>query len=434
MTTPKADLMANSGDPNEFDVVIVGAGMAGLSAAIEAADGGARVVVLDARSTIGGRARTRERDGYAMNEGGHALYVDGAAMTFLRELGREPRGGVPDAGAGIGVDGDREGAFPTGLVSLLRTPLLKGDRVAMARLFAKLPRLDPASYAHTTVDVAVRDLLGGGRAARLAHGLFRLSSYFNDPARTSADAGLVQLQMVVRNGVRYLDNGWQTMVDSLEKICIDRGVEIRTATKATAVRPTGEGYLVTAGDELSCRRVVVAGSPQLAAGLLGDVASVTRQWAADARPATVAALDVGFPRDWQGRRPFALGIDQPTYLSMHAPVADLAPEGHTLLHVMRYHPNDETPDADADRAACEALLERVSPRWRSEADHVSFSPRLVASTDQPSAACGGLGGRPPVTVPGHSGLFVAGDWVGPEGVLVDASVASGRAAGQAASR
>lgn len=430
--------MPNPDESNEFDVAIVGAGMAGLSAAIEAADGGARVVLLDARGTIGGRARTHERDGYAMNEGAHALYVDGAAMAFLRSLGREPVGGVPDAGAGIGVDGDREGVFPTGLTSLLRTPLLKGDRVAMARLFASLPKLDAAGYAHATVDAAVRDLLGDGRAARLAHALFRLSSYFNDPSRTSADAGLVQLQMVLRGGARYLDDGWQAMVDSLEKECVDRGVEIRIASKVTALRPVGDSYLLDvdadADAELRCRRVVVAGSPHLAAGLVGDLAPLVHEWAAEARPATVASLDVGFPQEWRDRRPFALGIDQPTYLSVHAPVADLAPEGHTLVHVMRYHSNTEAPDAARDRAACEALLERVRPGWRNDADHVSFAPRLVASTDQPSAARGGLGGRPAVAVPGVAGLFVAGDWVGPEGVLVDASVASGRAAGQAASR
>ena len=99
---------------------------------------------------------------------------------------------------------------------------------------------------------------------------------------------------------------------------------------------------------------------------------------------------------------------------------------------MRYLPSDETPDSDRDRAECEALLDRVRPDWTRAADHVSFRPRLVAATDQPVAERGGLAGRPPVVVPGTTGVFVAGDWVGPEGVLVDASVSSGRAAGVAA--
>jgi hypothetical protein len=37
-----------------------------------------------------------------------------------------------------------------------------------------------------------------------------------------------------------------------------------------------------------------------------------------------------------------------------------------------------------------------------------------------------------VTVPDVPGLFVAGDWVGPEGLLGDAVLGSGRAAGRLA--
>jgi hypothetical protein len=37
-------------------------------------------------------------------------------------------------------------------------------------------------------------------------------------------------------------------------------------------------------------------------------------------------------------------------------------------------------------------------------------------------------------VPDLRGVFVAGDWVGPDGMLADAVLASGRAAGEAAAR
>lgn len=422
-------------DEECHDVAVIGAGMAGLSAAVEAAGRGARVVVLDARREIGGRARTQQRDGYALNEGAHALYVDGAAMRFLRELGCEPPGGVPDAGAGIVVDGAREGAFPASAGSLLRTPLLKGDRLAMAKLLVRLPRMRPVDLADRSVDSLIRDLLGNGPAARLAQALFRLSTYSNDPAITSADVGIAQLQMTLRNGVRYLDGGWQRMVDDLQRICVDRGVEIRNGQKVDAVRADGSAYVVmVGGGELRARRVIVAGSPDLSARVLGELAPISREWSAAARPASVAALDVGFPDGWGDRRPFVLGLDTPTYLSVHAPVADLAPKGHTLVHVMRYLPSDESPDGERDRAECEALLDRVRPDWRRAADHVTFRPRLVAATDQPAARRGGVAGRPPVAVPGTPDLFVAGDWVGPEGALVDASVSSGRAAGAAAGR
>jgi phytoene dehydrogenase-like protein len=45
-----------------------------------------------------------------------------------------------------------------------------------------------------------------------------------------------------------------------------------------------------------------------------------------------------------------------------------------------------------------------------------------------TAAQDGTGGRPGPEVPGIPGLFVAGDWVGPSGILADAALASAEAA------
>ena len=44
----------------------------------------------------------------------------------------------------------------------------------------------------------------------------------------------------------------------------------------------------------------------------------------------------------------------------------------------------------------------------------------------------GNGGRPGPEVLGIAGLYVAGDWVGAEGLLPDASVASGKRAAELA--
>jgi hypothetical protein len=45
------------------------------------------------------------------------------------------------------------------------------------------------------------------------------------------------------------------------------------------------------------------------------------------------------------------------------------------------------------------------------------------------SASHGLAGRPAVDGTGVAGLLLAGDWVGGEGMLADASLASGRRAG-----
>src|SRR5690606_37559609 len=100
---------------NQYDVAVVGGGLAGLTAAIYSARAGARTILLEAAPTLGGRARTTIREGYAFNFGPHALYRAGPAMRVLRELGIEPRGVPPQAKGAKVIRRGRLHAAPSGL-------------------------------------------------------------------------------------------------------------------------------------------------------------------------------------------------------------------------------------------------------------------------------------------------------------------------------
>jgi phytoene dehydrogenase-like protein len=65
----------------DWDVLVIGAGLAGLAAGATATKAGHRTLVLDARSP-GGRARVTERDGFVFNRGLHALYKGTAGIGF----------------------------------------------------------------------------------------------------------------------------------------------------------------------------------------------------------------------------------------------------------------------------------------------------------------------------------------------------------------
>jgi squalene-associated FAD-dependent desaturase len=77
-------------DMTGFDAIVVGAGFAGLSAAVRLAKHGRRVLVLEARARLGGRATAfADRDtGELVDNGQHILlgcYTD--TFEFLREVG-----------------------------------------------------------------------------------------------------------------------------------------------------------------------------------------------------------------------------------------------------------------------------------------------------------------------------------------------------------
>jgi hydroxysqualene dehydroxylase len=77
-----------------YDVIVIGAGFAGLSAAVTLAGRGARVLVLEARPQLGGRATAfRDREtGELVDNGQHVLFgCYRATLALLREIGASDR-------------------------------------------------------------------------------------------------------------------------------------------------------------------------------------------------------------------------------------------------------------------------------------------------------------------------------------------------------
>ena len=137
--------------------VVVGAGLAGLVAADELARGGVEVVVLEARSRVGGRVWSQElANGAVVEMGAEFILPDNTVIrAFAERLGlrlyekgttygdREPRGGPPVSRAELlaGYAAVRaacdEGTFGGGTVvdALARLPISDGARAAIrARL------------------------------------------------------------------------------------------------------------------------------------------------------------------------------------------------------------------------------------------------------------------------------------------------------------
>ena len=93
-------------------VAIVGAGWAGMAAAVELADRGADVTVFEAARTLGGRARRVTLDGLPLDIGLHLLL--GAYRDALATITRVADGdsGVPSSDGGPACGWRRTGSAP----------------------------------------------------------------------------------------------------------------------------------------------------------------------------------------------------------------------------------------------------------------------------------------------------------------------------------
>lgn len=412
------------------DTVVVGGGIAGLLAAITAAPAGERrhVVLLEPHP-LGGRARADVRDGFTFNRGPRALYVGGPAERALTDLGVALPGAPPTMTGALAIAEGVGHRFPSGAAALARTQLLDpAEKMATVRTLAAIA--SPAKRAISGVSLAA--WLDGrwlpGRSRHLVEALVRVSTYANAPEAMDAGTALDATGAALRRGVRYLDGGWQPIVDQLHRLAEARGVQVR-ALAATAVRaaPDGQVTITTSEGTIAAGAAVIAtGGPAAAAAVLG---APPASWPTLGPPATVACLELGVRRPPPHR--FALGVDEPIYASTHAPPADLAPPGQAVVHLMRYQPPDDPLGPEDQRDALERLATAIGV---APGDIVSqrflASMVVTGALPRPSAAAGGA--RPSVVVPEHPGVFLAGDWVGPHGLLLDAAAHSAAAAGAAA--
>ncbi|MGQ0831529.1 MAG: NAD(P)/FAD-dependent oxidoreductase [Microthrixaceae bacterium] len=72
-----------STDPSSLDLVVIGAGPAGLTAAYELGKRGATATVLESDDVVGGISRTVLRDGYRFDIGGHRFFTKVAEVEAL---------------------------------------------------------------------------------------------------------------------------------------------------------------------------------------------------------------------------------------------------------------------------------------------------------------------------------------------------------------
>jgi hypothetical protein len=132
---------------NRYDVIVIGAGLAGLSAARHLVDAGRDVLVVDASDAVGGRIRTDIVDGIRMDRGfqlHNPSYPTARRMLDQNALDLRPF----VAGALVSIGGSRHAladprrqptALASSLLAPIGTPTSKAAFLAYAAACATLP-------------------------------------------------------------------------------------------------------------------------------------------------------------------------------------------------------------------------------------------------------------------------------------------------------
>lgn len=376
---------------------VIGGGLAGLTAAVRLAKQGAQVQLVELHQDLGGRASTTHKDGFALNYGPHAVYLGGALYRTLTDWGIVPSGKQPlQADGAYLVEAGRKHGFVRDLASLtMATFLSPMEKLAAGRLLGKMMAGPDTQARGITMAEWLERETKRPAVQQFARTLIRVSTYGDAPELQSAEAVLKQLALATQ-GVTYIDGGWESIIRNLTSLAQSLGVQFETGSHA---REAGTN-------------TILAISP-------AEVERLTGVQLPPMTPVRMACLDVALESLPENAAIFALGLDEPLYYSLHSHWVKVAPEGKALIHLGKYMGSAKSDPAN-DRAQLERFADLLMPGWRDRVAYVRFLPNMAVVHGLP-----GLAPRPDVDALGIAGVRIAGDWVGPEGMLSDTAVASG---------
>lgn len=407
-------------------VAVVGGGLAGITAALDCAEAGARVSLLEVRPRLGGAACSFEREGMLVDNGQHVfLRCCSAYRALLERLGTEsetflqPRLAVPVVAPGGRTAWLRRNRLPApfhlaGSLARYRH-LSTGERLAAVRAARALSRLDPDD-ARLDVRSFGEWLHEQGQSENAIEALWDLIARptLNLPA---ADASLALAVFVFRTGLLEArdagDIGFARVPLSLVHAepaanalrALGADVHLRHRVERVAARGDGS-FAVEGASTVEADAVVVAVPHDRVASFLPLEAEVApgrleRLGASPIvnlhvvyeRPVTSHpfAAAIRSPVQWVFDRTEAAGVDSGQYLAMSLSAADeemaLSPEELCRRNL--------------------PALEELFPAARGTPVLKCFATREHAATFRAAPGVRGLRPGPRTAAPG---LVLAGAW------------------------
>jgi len=412
-------------DKDNYDVAIIGGGLTGLTAAIYLAQAGKSVIVLEKESELGGLARTTSLNGALFNLGPRAMYEGGAALRILNELGCLPKGGYASKGSLIGI--------MNGAIVNVPTDLTSEENKEWGQLMGGLHAIDTeAIRSISIIDWAVEHIKND-RVRLFFYAMCRQWAYCNEMSELSAGFVIKQGQLAGL-GVKYVEGGWQNVIDKLHQKATKAGVTISTGYKAEQIiieEGNIRALLLSSGLTIKVPTIITAVGPVEAHRLIqGEEQTALTNWKENSQPLYAACLDIALNNLTYPERIFAIGLDEPLYFSNHSVSVKLSEDPIHILHAMKYNGSNSNSNAEVDEKRLSQLMDLLQPNWKSEIVATRFSANVLIAHDLRTVQHHGYGVAPGPCVPEVKGLYVAGDWVGKEGRLVDAAMASAKLAAE----
>jgi 1-hydroxycarotenoid 3,4-desaturase len=293
--------------------VVIGAGFGGLAAAVELASRGEPVVVVERELVPGGKARTINVGGRAVDVGPTVLTMrwvfdamfaaagrrlddsvtltpasviarhawgDGTVLDLFSDLERSVAAITAFAGGGEAAAYRRFAAQGEATAALVRGPFLEAERPSIAALIGNGARLGLRSLARVDAHRTMWRSLSSTFADPRLRALFARYATYVGSSPFEAPATLNLIAHVEREGVSVVTGGMAQLAYAVAELAKDLGVTFRLGSRVREVLTTGGRASGVVLEGLGGEREVIEASAvianadisTLASGALGDAA------------------------------------------------------------------------------------------------------------------------------------------------------------------
>ncbi|WP_435214028.1 hydroxysqualene dehydroxylase HpnE [Streptomyces sp. bgisy034] len=436
------------------DAVVIGGGLAGITAALALADAGVRVTLVEGRPRLGGLAFSFQRGDLTVDNGQHVYLrcctayrwfldrIEGTALAPLQDRLDVPVVDV-DKPEGRRLGRLRRDALPVPLHlgrSLATYPHLSlAERAGVGRAALALKGLDLADPTLDTQDFGSW-LTAHGQSARAVEALWDLVGVATLNA-VAGDASLGLAAMVFKTGLLSdpgaADIGWARVPlgelhDRLARKALDTAgvrTEVRTRVTSISSDENGRWSVQVPGETLQADSVVLAVAQREAYDLLPGGALDVPEQLLEIGTAPILNVHVVYDRKVLST-PFLTALGSPLQWVFDRTDASGLKDGQYLA-VSQSAARDEIDEPVATlRERYLPELERLLPRARGARVQDFFVTRERTATFAPTPGVGRL--RPGARTKA-SGLYLAGAWTATGWpATMESAVRSGVSAAEAA--
>jgi phytoene dehydrogenase-like protein len=364
--------------PTKVDVVVVGAGLAGLAAARRIAVAGRTVCVLEASDEIGGRVRTDYVDGLILDRGFqlyNPAYEEGFKILDLKSLNLQSL----TAGVIVSIDGKQfkvgdPRREPTWAVDSLLAPI---GSIAAKLKFAKYATMTAfGKQKNDTFDQRTDQFLTrnfGRELTQKALKPFLAGVFLEDDLATSKRFFDIVLKTFVTGQPGVPENGMFEIPRQLAAQLPAQSIQLNTTV--TKILP---GKVQTDSGEIHCRSIILAANAKSAATLLPKLQipssnSVTTWYHLADCPAEQLTEGAG-TLVVDGKRYLANGVDPGRPVVNTVAISNAAPsycaDGRVLVSTSAIGVHHSTAAESAIRKHLASLYKVSTTTWQ----HVATYP------------------------------------------------------------